>query len=171
MGNAMPIALNTTVMPGGPGLGETEIRVESPLSPASRTLIAGSQSALEEIYPPHQIFSLAPEELATPNTMFFVARTARRPAGCVALVDCVDYGEVKRLYVDPALRGAGVGRALMLALERAASDIGLGLLRLETGPELASAVRIYRGLGYIERDAFGGYEDAPCSLFMEKRLF
>ena len=66
---------------------EVKIRVESPLSPASRTLIAASQAAMEEVYPPHEIFSLSPEELATPNTMFFVARLGKRPAGCVGLLD------------------------------------------------------------------------------------
>jgi putative acetyltransferase len=147
------------------------IRVESPMSPASRTLIAASQAAMEAVYPPHEIFSLSPEELATPNTMFFVARLGKRPAGCVGLVNCMGFGEIKRLYVDPRARGHGIGQALMAGLERAASDIGLGVLRLETGPELASAVRLYRGLGYVERDAFGDYADAPCSLFMEKRLF
>ena len=146
------------------------IRVESPMSPASRTLIAASQAAMEAVYPPHEIFSLSPEELATPNTMFFVARLGKRPAGCVGLVDCMGFGEIKRLYVDPGARGHGIGRALMAALERAASDIGLGVLRLETGPELASAVRLYRDLGYTERSAFGDYVQAACSLFMEKRL-
>ena len=48
--------------------------------------------------------------------------------------------------------------------------LGLRVLRLETGPELVPAVKLYRSLGYRERGPFGDYADLPCSLFMEKRL-
>ena len=90
--------------------------------------------------------------------------------GCVALVDNLRYGEIKRLFVHGSVRGAGLGRALMAALEDLARDIGLKVLRLETGPELAEAVQLYDRLGYHKRERFGGYEDLPCSLFMEKSL-
>lgn len=145
-----------------------KIRVEHPLTPTSRALIAASQAALEEVYTSDEIFTYSPEELDAPNTMFFVARTEGRPLGCVALVDEGSYGEVKRLYVTPEARGLGVARALLGELEQTAKDIGLRRLRLETGHALAAAVALYRSVGYADRGRFGSYDDHPASLFLEK---
>lgn len=147
-----------------------EIRTESPMTTDSRSLIEASQQALEEVYPADEIFTLEPDELAAPNAQFLVARVDGRPVGCIAIVDMLRYGELKRLFVSASARGTGLGRRLVEEAEAAARDIGLRVLRLETGPELAQAVSLYRGLGYAERGPFGDYVDLPCSLFMEKRL-
>lgn len=147
-----------------------EIRTESPLNEDARALIEASQTEMEKVYPPEEIFSLGPEELAAPNTQFLVARLGDEAVGCVALVDMIRYGEIKRLFVSGSARGLGLGRALVRQAEEAARDIGLTVLRLETGPKLEAAVAMYKGLGYEERKPFGGYEDLPSSLFMEKSL-
>jgi putative acetyltransferase len=147
-----------------------EIRTETPLSPEARALIDASQAALEAVYSADEIFSLDPEELAAPNAQFLVARVDGKAVGCIALVDNIRYGELKRLFVDVAARGLGLGQRLVAEAEAAARDVGLQVLRLETGPELVPAVRLYRSLGYRERGPFGDYADLPCSLFMEKRL-
>jgi putative acetyltransferase len=147
-----------------------EIRVASPVSREGAALIEASQAALESVYPPDEIFSLTAEELAAPNAQFLVAWQAGAPVGCVALVDKLRYGELKRLFVANSARGTGLGRRLVEEAEALARDIGLRVLRLETGPELAPAVKVYRTLGYEERGPFGDYADLPCSLFMEKRL-
>ena len=147
-----------------------DIRTESALSPDARALIAASQAALEAVYAADEIFSLAPEELASPNAQFLVARVDGKAVGCIALVDNIRYGELKRLFVDAAARGLGLGQRLVAEAEAAARDVGLKVLRLETGPELVPAVKLYRSLGYRERGPFGDYADPPCSLFMEKRL-
>jgi putative acetyltransferase len=147
-----------------------DIRTESPLTPDARALIAASQAALESVYAADEIFTLDPEELATPNAQFLVARLDGEALGCIALVDMVRYGELKRLFVASAARGLGLGQRLVAEAEAAARDVGLKVLRLETGPELVPAVRLYRSLGYRERGPFGDYADLPCSLFLEKRL-
>jgi putative acetyltransferase len=147
-----------------------DIRTESPLSSEARALIAASQKALEAVYSADEIFSLAPEELAAPNAQFLVARLDGKAVGCIALVDMLRYGELKRLFVDAAARGLGLGQRLVAEAETAARDVGLKVLRLETGPELVPAVKLYRRLGYRERGPFGDYADLSCSLFMEKRL-
>jgi putative acetyltransferase len=147
-----------------------EIRTESPLSHEARSLIADSQSALEAVYSADEIFSMDPEELAVPNAQFLVARVDGKAVGCIALVDMLRYGELKRLFVDATARGLGLGQRLVAEAEAAARDVGLKVLRLETGPELVPAVRLYRSLGYSDRGPFGDYADLPCSLFMEKRL-
>lgn len=146
------------------------ITTESPLSADSRAMIEASERALRDVYPPEECFSFSPEQLADKSTQFLLAREGRRPVGCVALVDQGLYGEVKRLYVSDTVRGNGVGRALMEELERAARDIGLGCLLLETGAALEAAMRLYRTLGFEERGPFGDYPDIPSNMFMEKKI-
>jgi GNAT superfamily N-acetyltransferase len=81
--------------------------------------------------------------------------------------------EVKRMYVAPAARGGGVGKAVLAGLEDAARELGWRTLRLETGPRQPEAVALYVGAGYRPIDAFGGYVGAPDaqdSLFFERIL-
>ena len=144
--------------------------VESPLSADGLSLIAGSEAALAAVFAPDEIFTLDPQQLAMPEIRFFVARDQGAPVGCVALMRCDGYGEVKRLFVNPGGRGKGTARALMAALEADARAQGLALMRLETGPGLVAAIALYRSLGYRDCRRFGDYADHPSSLFMEKQL-
>jgi putative acetyltransferase len=147
------------------------IATESPLSADGRALIAESQLALEAVYPPEEIFSLTPEELDREAAAFLVARDgAGRAQGCVALVDCGGYGEVKRLYVRPEGRGLGLARALMAAIEAEARGRDLAEVLLETGNRLGPAVALYERLGYRTRGPFGVYPEHPASLFMTKAV-
>lgn len=146
------------------------IAPESPLTLDARHLIDGSQAALLEVFSPEEIFTFSPEELAGPDTSFLVARDGDRPLGCVAMVDCGDYVEVKRLYVPPEGRGRGLARALMFDLEGRARASGKRWVRLETGDALKPAVALYRAMGYRVRGPFGDYPEHPASLFMEKAL-
>ncbi len=146
------------------------IAAEGPTTEQGRLLIEGSEAALREHYPPEACFSFSPEELDNAQSIFLVARDDGEPVGCVALVNCGSYGEIKRLYVRSAGRGRGVAAALMDRLESDARGLGLDVVRLETGPLLAAAVRLYEGRGYVRCGRFGDYQEHPASLFMEKRL-
>jgi GNAT superfamily N-acetyltransferase len=48
--------------------------------------------------------------------------------------------EIKRMYVRPAHRGAGIGRQLIVALEEEALAADRPTVRLETGTYLPSAI-------------------------------
>ena len=68
--------------------------------------------------------------------------------------------EVQKLFVAPALRGQGVGRALMIAIHDAAREQGRSLLLLNTrhrGP----AEGFYKDLGYREIGVIPGYAAGP----------
>ena len=146
------------------------VTTESPLTADARALIEGSQEFLLQIYPPEQIFSFSPQELATPDVAFFVAREAGCALGCVALVDCGDYAEVKRLFVTHEGRGKGLARAMMDRVETHARAGGKAAIRLETGKALVRAVGLYEALGFRRCGRFGDFPDHPASLFMEKIL-
>ena len=146
------------------------IRAESPLTEDAAKLIEGSEAALREHYTADECFSFDAAQLATPETHFWVARNDGVAVGCVAMVNCGDYGEIKRLFVPHHARGLGVAKALMDALETEAASQGLPVVRLETGDKLVAAVALYEARGYVRRGPFADYEDIPASMFMEKRL-
>jgi ribosomal protein S18 acetylase RimI-like enzyme len=99
-----------------------------------------------------------------------VARRDGEPVGCVALKSLPGGAcEMKRLYVRPAGRGSGTGRALVEASIAKARELGYGVMRLDTLPTMNAARALYESLGFrrIER-----YNDNPIEgvLFFELRL-
>ena len=79
--------------------------------------------------------------------------------------------ELKRMYVTPSVRGRGIGRALVEALEREARMLGVTRIVLETGTRLAPAIRLYEAMGYERIPLFGEYLSSPeTSLCFGKSL-
>ena len=77
------------------------------------------------------------------------------PAGCGALrpLDDVDYPnacEMKRLYVRPAFRRFGIGRALTQALFDHGLQAGYSNLLLDTLDDMEAARGLYASLGFEE---------------------
>jgi DNA-binding MarR family transcriptional regulator/N-acetylglutamate synthase-like GNAT family acetyltransferase len=95
------------------------------------------------------------EDLKPPRGIFMIARLDGRPVGCGA-VKAIEpgVGSVKRMWVSREVRGSGVGRRLLLALENEAAELGMELLRLETNRSLNEAQVLYRRNGYREVAAF-----------------
>lgn len=90
-----------------------------------------------------------PGPYAPPRGGLWLARAGDVGVGCVALrpLDGA-VAEVKRMYVDPAARGNGVGRALLDALIAGARARGYDTLRLGTLDDMTAAQRLYRSLGF-----------------------
>ena len=76
--------------------------------------------------------------------------------------------EIKRLWVAPSARGQKLGRRLMDAVEDAARELGIAVLRLDTNSALAEAGQLYRSSGWTEIPRFN--DDPYPDLFFEKRL-
>ena len=76
--------------------------------------------------------------------------------------------EIKRMYVVPAARRAGVARALLAALEDAARGMGYLVARLDTGERQPHAQAFYEASGYRR---VGNFNNNPAAAFHgEKRL-
>lgn len=76
--------------------------------------------------------------------------------------------EIKRMYVAPDVRGQGLARELLFALEDAARGLGYDTCRLDTGPKQAHAQRLYELEGYRAVANFNG--NPVATFFGEKRL-
>jgi ribosomal protein S18 acetylase RimI-like enzyme len=114
---------------------------------------------------------LSVSELLAVDVQFFVARQDGAPAGCGAVKRFGgEYAEVKRMYVRPAFRGRGLGRAILERLERVMQEQNIPLLRLETGIHQIEAIGLYERFGFYEIAPFGDYLPDPLSRFFEKRL-
>jgi GNAT superfamily N-acetyltransferase len=66
--------------------------------------------------------------------------------------------EIKRVFVDPHVRGTGAGRALMQAGMAGARAAGYQRMLLDTMVNLNEAITLYRGMGF-----------APCEPFYDLR--
>ncbi len=130
----------------------------------SRSLIQALNAELRGAYsePGANHFHLDPEEVAEGRGTFLVLYREGTPVGCGALrvLDGAT-AELKRMYVSPALRGKGMGRRLVAALEAEARALGVRRLVLETGIRQAAALALYRATGFRPIPLFGEYCLSP----------
>lgn len=148
-----------------------QVALEHPDQPDVISLIAELDAYQDTLYPAEARYALDLASLCQPHVLFAVARAPEGHAvGCCAIVLLPAYGEVKRLYVQPQVRGSGVASQLIQALEAEARARGCPVLMLETGPYQAEALAFYARHGYARCGPFGEYPAHELSVFMSKRL-
>jgi GNAT superfamily N-acetyltransferase len=143
------------------------------LLPPAAELIGELNDELSARYPEEGAnhFRLDAGEVAPGRGAFFVAYVDGEAMGCGAVRKLEDgVVEIKRMYVRPAARGRGVGRAVLAVLEAEARELGAERLVLETGERQQEALALYRRAGFTEIACFGEYVDSPLSLCMAKDL-
>lgn len=157
------------------------IRRERPDQPEVMALLDELDRYLATLYAPEDNHILDVQALLAPEVAFYVAREeggSRRPVGTAAYrrmsgeaaTGGQPYGEIKRMYVDPAYRGHRLAAKLLAALEDGLRADGYRLALLETGRHQTEAVRLYEREGYTPHAAFGGYPDNGLSVFYGKAL-
>ncbi len=90
-----------------------------------------------------------PGAYAPPAGALWLAWSGDWAVGCGGLRPLgAGRAEIKRLYVDPAWRGQGLGRQLAGCLVASARELGYRAVRLDTLAGMAAALRVYRELGF-----------------------
>lgn len=103
-----------------------------------------------------------PGAYAPPGGELFIARSRTGDAlGCVAfrMLDREGAGEMKRLFLHPAARGMGLGRALTRTVIDKATVQGCRDLRLDTLHDMTAAIRLYEAMGFRRIEPY--YQPTP----------
>jgi putative acetyltransferase len=111
-----------------------------------------------------------PGGYARPQGRLLLARWNDEAAGCIGVRNIgTGVCEMKRLYVRPAFRALGVGRALVLRSISEAREAGYLAMRLDSLPFMGRALTLYRELGFHE---IAPYRDNPIdgAVFLELQL-
>jgi GNAT superfamily N-acetyltransferase len=100
-----------------------------------------------------------------------IARLDGRAVGCGALRKLdLTTAEVKRMYVEPEMRGHGVAKRVLEHLEVVGRDLGVERLVLETGIYQAEAIGLYHKAGFAPVRCWGEYAESVTSVCFEKRI-
>jgi GNAT superfamily N-acetyltransferase len=84
-----------------------------------------------------------------PAGLFLVAYLDEQPVACGGWRRITTgEAEIKRMFVQPELRGHELGRRLLRRLEQEARTAGARRIRLETGRDNHRALRLYLAAGY-----------------------
>jgi GNAT superfamily N-acetyltransferase len=155
-------------------MGTLVIRRSTLASADAARLIAALNAELTAAFPEPGAthFSLTGTDVEAGDGAFVIAYLEEAAVGCGAVRRLSEVtAELKRMYVEPSVRGRGIGRALVEALEREARLLGVSRVVLETGTRLAPAIKLYEALGYARIPLFGEYLSSPdTSLCFGKSL-
>lgn len=133
-------------------------------------LLGASDAYMAGLYPAESNHMLDVDTLRRPDIRFLIVERTGTAVGCGSIRISEGYGELKRMWVDPTLRGRRLGLRILEALIAEASRLNLPALRLETGISQPEALGLYRRFGFADIPAFGEYKPDPLSVFMELRL-
>jgi ribosomal protein S18 acetylase RimI-like enzyme len=113
-----------------------------------------------------------PGKYAPPKGELLLALDASGASlGCVGLRPLAPDGccEMKRLYLLPAARGLGLGKAMTEAVIQTARALGYDELRLDTLPSMTTAMRLYDTMGFERTGPY--YAPTPDgTVFMRLKL-
>jgi GNAT superfamily N-acetyltransferase len=142
--------------------------------PDAAPLIAELQRYFVVRYGEEDMTPVDPAQFAPPRGLFLIAYLDDRAVACGGwrVHDGPDgpQAELKRMYVSPAARGRGVGRAVLAELERTAVEAGYTRMVLETGQRQPEALALYRSAGYVEVPKFGYYADVSSAVHLGKTI-
>ena len=100
-----------------------------------------------------------------------VAYEGDQPVGCGAVKEfSADAMELKRMYVSPHMRNAGVATRILAELELWTKELSYKRCILETGKKQPEAIALYKKNGYNLVSNYGQYAGIENSLCFEKIL-
>lgn len=134
-------------------------------------MVKDVQAEYVERYGGPDAAEVAAAEFAPPHGVFLVGLLETGPVAMGGWRRvAADVAEIKRMYVDTAMRRRGLSRLMLAELERRAAAAGITRLVLNTGPEQPEAIALYESSGYVPVLPFGHYAEYPNALFYGKDL-
>jgi ribosomal protein S18 acetylase RimI-like enzyme len=99
-----------------------------------------------------------PGPYAPPQGAILLAKQGDHVLGCIALKRLASgIAEIKRLYVRPQARGQGVAKALVGALLKEAAELGYREVKLDTLPQMETAIALYKSFGFADIAPYGSH--------------
>jgi len=154
-------------MPGG------VIAIEDPAAEDVRGLLGRHLAFARATTLPEEVYALDVDALRDPAVTFFSYRADGELLGVAALKRLDgEHAEIKSMHTAEAVRGRGIGRALVDHLIDVARGRGYRRVSLETGagPAFAPARRLYASAGFRPCGPFGDYRPSPNSAYMTLAL-
>ncbi len=100
-----------------------------------------------------------PGKYASPKGCLLLALDGDLPAGCIGIKPFEEHScEMGRLYVKDKFRNRGIGLKLVKIFLEETRKMGYKKILLDTLPELKSAIKLYKSLGFSE---IPPYYDSP----------
>ncbi len=147
------------------------VRFESvdPADPRARELTRALDDEVRARAPDEPVFGIENDGFVDAGGIFLLVHQDRMLAGCGALRPFDErIVEVKRMYMLPAFRGAGLSRTLLLELENIAREQRFSIVNIETGEHNTEALGLYWSNGYRPIPRYGEYLDCQYSICFGK---
>lgn len=120
-------------------------------------------------------------DLDDPARAYGAVWVARDPDGgggdlvgsvAIRVLDGGDMAELKRMYLDPAYRGQGIGRALLNRAIDWARDRGCRVIVLDTSGAMVAAKGLYESAGFVRTGTRTevGEHDSRCEVLYRLEL-
>jgi DNA-binding MarR family transcriptional regulator/GNAT superfamily N-acetyltransferase len=150
-----------------------QIERVDPASPAARWCVGQYFDELnrrfDSGFDPTASLSADDRDLVPPRGAFLLASVDGEPVACGAVKPVSPgVGSLKRMWVAGTVRGLGIGRRVLEALETQARELGMTTVRLETNQTLQEAIALYRSAGFREVARFSS--DPYAHHWFEKSL-
>jgi putative acetyltransferase len=138
-----------------------------------KALLARHLEGMHASSPPGHVFALDWSGLQTPDISFYTLWENEELLGCGALKEIGPRaGEIKSMRTADAHLRRGVGAEILEHIIAEARRRGYERLSLETGsgPAFEPALTLYRKYGFVEGEAFGGYQKSAFNQFLHLDL-
>ena len=118
---------------------------------------------------PNELDNL-PRFYGPPTGALIMAKDGDEYVGEICIRNLGDFmAEIKRMYVRPEHRGKGIGRKLLNKAKEEAKRLGYRFLRLDTVPDMKSAIHLYLSSGFYEIESYA-YSPYSGTKFLEYKL-
>ena len=116
--------------------------------------------------------TILPTMYGPPTGRLFLVKAEGTFVGCAALrrIENDTTCEIKRMYLRPAYRGLGIGKAVMEKSIESARSLGYTVMKLDTiGYKMPWAVKLYEAYGFRETAPYN-YNPHAGVLYFEREI-